>query len=210
MEDLTRKQAHKILEEGAKLNNGAWVKHSINAAKAAERLAEALELDKDKAYIYGLLHDIGRSRNVEKTYVRHIIDGYNYMKSIGHEEIGRYCLTHSFMIKDIHTILGKWDMTEDETEFVISYLNNIEYTLYDKIVQLSDYMALPNQITLVERRIMHVYLRYDFDIGQIDVWKALFRIQAEIEEKLGCSIYKLFPEIKQDISKYMIKDVLTF
>ena len=206
MEELTREQAQEILEEGAKLNGGRWVGHSMNVAKAAERLAEALNLDKDKAYIYGLLHDIGRRAGT--TEVRHIIDGYNYMKSIGHEEIGRYCLTHSFPIKDIKTILGEWDMTESEKEFIKNYLNSIEYTLYDKIVQLSDYMAFPSQITLVERRIIDVYLRHNFDITQIENWRALFRIQAEIEEKLGYSIYKLFPEM--DISKDMIKDVLVF
>jgi len=208
MENLTKEQALIILEEGAEKYNGKWVNHSKNVAIVAERLAEALNLDKDKAYMYGLLHDIGR--RVGTTGVRHGIDGYNYMKSIGQEEVARYCLTHSFTVKDISNILGKWDMTDEETKFVRNYLDNIEYTIYDRIVQLSDYMATSNQITLVERRIVDVYLRYEFDIKSLKNWNIIFKIQAEIEEKLGYSIYKLFPEIKEDISKNMIKDVLEF
>ena len=208
MKNLTRNEADNILIEAQNLNDGKWVKHSMNVARVSETLADNLKLDKDKAYIYGLLHDIGRRNGI--TAVRHIIDGYNYMKSMGYKDIGRYCLTHSCMIKDVYTILGKWDMTEEETKFVKEYLNDIDYTLYDKIVQLSDYMSLPEGLTLIDRRIIDVYLRYGFNEKSLDNWKAIFKIQEEIEEKLGNSIYQLFPEIKEGISQSLIKDILTF
>ena len=208
MQELTRNEAENILAEGQKLYDGKWVPHSINVAKAAERLAENLGLDKDKAYIYGLLHDIGRKTGV--TTVRHTLEGYNYMKSIGHEEVGRYCLTHSCVVKDIHIMLGKWDITEDETKFIVEYLNNAEYTLYDKTIQIADHMGLASGITLIDRRIIDIQLRHGFNEKTLDNWKAIFKVQAEIEEKLGYSIYKLFPEINEEISNKLIKDVLIF
>ncbi|MCL2383214.1 MAG: HD domain-containing protein [Oscillospiraceae bacterium] len=206
---MTREEANNILMESAKLNDGPWVQHCLTAAKIAETLAENLDLDKDKAYTYGLLHDIGRRAG--NTAVRHIMDGYNYLKSIGHEDIGRYCLTHSFMVKDMGAILGAWDLTNEETEFLKDYLDNLEFNLYDKIIQLSDYMGLPGGPTLIDRRILHVYLRYDFDNQQaLNNWRALFKIQEEIEEKLGYSIYKLFPEVEKSISENLVKDVLEY
>jgi len=209
MNNLTRSEAKDILNEAYKLNDGPWYAHSINVAKACSTLAENLNLDPDKAYVYGLLHDIGRRNKDSK--VRHILEGYNYMKNLGYEDVARYCLTHSFMVKDIRSILGTWDTTDDEKRFVRDYLNTTEYTLYDKIVQLSDYLALSDGLTLIDRRILDVYLRYEFSSEvAIKNWKAVFKLQEEIEQQLGHSIYKLFPEVKDEISNSLIKDVLDF
>ena len=58
----TRAEAEKILEEAEQCNLGPWVNHSRITAKCAEKIAELCEnLDSEKAYILGLLHDIGRS-----------------------------------------------------------------------------------------------------------------------------------------------------
>lgn len=60
---LTRKQAEELLVEAEKCNPGPWGDHSRVAAHCAERIARACgDMDPDKAYILGLLHDIGRDR----------------------------------------------------------------------------------------------------------------------------------------------------
>ena len=56
----TREEAHRILEEAEPHNPGPWVKHCITAAHCAEKIAAACGMDADKAYVLGLLHDIGR------------------------------------------------------------------------------------------------------------------------------------------------------
>ena len=54
-------EAHMILEEATQLNPGPWVQHSIYTAQAAQIIADnCKELDSEKAYILGMLHDIGR------------------------------------------------------------------------------------------------------------------------------------------------------
>ncbi len=201
-----KNEAHDILEEASKLNPGKWVTHSENVANVASILAGALGLDKDKAYIFGLLHDIGRRVGVTGT--RHIIDGYNYLKDLGYEEVGRYCLTHSYFVKDIQNIMGKWDFTTDEEIFINKYLKNTEYDMYDKIVQIADCMTLPEGVTLIERRLIDVYIRHGVNEHTIDNWNAVYRTQIEIENKLGYSIYKLFPAIKETFDSKLIKDVL--
>ena len=54
-------EALKELRIAGELNPGPWIKHSENVGIAARNIAHLVpELDEDKAYIVGLLHDIGR------------------------------------------------------------------------------------------------------------------------------------------------------
>lgn len=57
-----RKEAERLLEDAAACNPGAWEEHSRAVALCAERIAAACgDMDSDKAYVLGLLHDIGRN-----------------------------------------------------------------------------------------------------------------------------------------------------
>ena len=56
-----RSEALEILCEAEKLNPGPWVEHSKNVAHCAEAIAKKCEnLNSEKAYVLGLLHDVGR------------------------------------------------------------------------------------------------------------------------------------------------------
>lgn len=44
--------AKDILYKAEKQNPGKWVKHSLNVAEAAKRLANELNLDTNRAYIW--------------------------------------------------------------------------------------------------------------------------------------------------------------
>ena len=49
------------LKAAEEMNPGPWVKHSINVGIAARNIAERIPgMDAQKAYIVGLMHDIGR------------------------------------------------------------------------------------------------------------------------------------------------------
>jgi uncharacterized domain HDIG len=205
---ITREEAHRLLEEAGSMNPGKWVDHSKIVASIAERLADKLGLDKEKAYIGGLLHDIGRRNGV--TGNRHIIDGHTFLTNLGYEDIARYCITHSYFIKNIKYAYGKNDMTNEERDFVQNYLDSVEYDLYDKLVQIGDCMGLPEGITTLERRVMDVNLRYGIAEFTVEDWQSKFKLQSEIETLLGYSIYKVFPEVKESLSKHFIKDLLTF
>ncbi|MBO4440403.1 MAG: HDOD domain-containing protein [Spirochaetaceae bacterium] len=57
----TIEEAMHELEVAGKLNPGPWVKHSINVGIAARNIAEKIpEMNPQKAYIVGIMHDIGR------------------------------------------------------------------------------------------------------------------------------------------------------
>ncbi len=86
-------EAINLLKEASELNPGPWVEHSYKCAEAAKRIATHIDgLDSERAYILGLLHDIGRRVGVHK--MRHGLDGYSYAMSLGYSHVSRICLTH--------------------------------------------------------------------------------------------------------------------
>ncbi len=78
MKILTRKKAEEYLSWAEKQNPGPWIDHSKVVANACEKIAQNVKgMNGDKAYILGLLHDVGRYKGV--TSVKHIYDGYKLM-----------------------------------------------------------------------------------------------------------------------------------
>lgn len=72
---LSIKEAEKELEAGSKLNPGPWVSHSFSVGRNAKLIAEKTKhLNGDKAYVFGLMHDIGR--RVGRSAIMHTLDGY--------------------------------------------------------------------------------------------------------------------------------------
>lgn len=90
------KYSNRGVGECGEIKPRLWVKHSYNVAKAAKNIASQCDMNSEKAYVCGLLHDIGRRTGIAA--VRHIIDGYDYAISQNWNEVARVCLTHSFPI----------------------------------------------------------------------------------------------------------------
>ncbi len=79
-----RYTAELALKKASECNPGAWTEHSRYVAAACESIAShCQELSPEKAYILGLLHDIGRYAGA--TSERHLIDGYRYCMERGWE-----------------------------------------------------------------------------------------------------------------------------
>lgn len=100
-----RAYAEQILEEAGRRNPGPWISHSRYVALAARNIAQACpRLNSEKAYVLGLLHDIGRRYG--RTDMRHSLDGYRYCCECGFPEVGKICMTHSFPNHDIREAFG--------------------------------------------------------------------------------------------------------
>ncbi len=135
--------AEKELEKAGKSNPGPWTNHSKYVALAAKNIAsKCKELDEDKAYICGLMHDIGRYVGV--TSEKHLIDGYKYCMKNGWEDVAKICITHAFMLQDVNSSIGKFDMSKEEFEFMKEFIETVEYDDYDLLIQLCDNLALPS------------------------------------------------------------------
>lgn len=155
---ITRDYAVVLLEDSLKLNPGKWGKHSYNVAGSAEQIAKKIGyLNSDKAYIFGLLHDIGRRYGV--SHIKHVYDGMLYMEDLGYPDIARICLTHSFPVKNIYSYNGKLDLSEDKLFFLESRLASIEYDDYDRLIQLCDAIASADGFCILEVRLIDVAIR---------------------------------------------------
>ena len=209
MKYLDAKTAYKILMEESQKNPGNWVKHSENVGKATKIIAEKIGLNADKAGAMGYVHDIGRIFGTMKE--RHSIMGYLYLKELGYDEAARICVTHIFMKRDITASINSWDGTEDEYQKAKEVLEANEYDEYDKLIQLTDSIALHKGILPIERRLVDCALRYRPEKAQVmyNHWEIILRIQDDVEQKLGHSIYKLFPEIEEEIYR-PIREALSY
>ena len=129
----SREKAEQLLQEGLQKNPGPWGDHSKTAAHCAEKIAAACgDLDPEKAYVLGLLHDIGRTFGVR--HLGHVSDGYSYMKKIGCDEVAKVCLTHSFATQTLEEYIGKYDVSEDELSLIRTEL---EKSVYPKSAPVS-------------------------------------------------------------------------
>jgi len=181
----SREQAMKILEEANACNPGPWRDHSLVTAKCAEYIADECDgMDAGKAYILGLLHDIGRKFGVG--HLSHVIDGYYYMMELGYEEAAKVCITHSFNIKDINMYIGNQDVSAAHLQEIIDLLESYEYDDYDLLIQLCDSVALPEGPVDIEVRMGDVKKRY----GRYpkEKWMKSIEIKEYFEAKMGKSI----------------------
>lgn len=193
----TADQTSAYLSEAETLNPGPWVSHSLKVGEAARAIAEAHpRLDGDRAYAMGALHDIGRREGW--TGMRHALDGYTFMMSEGHDDAARICLTHSFSLQNVNAAFGEWDCSEEELRFVGNCLAQMEYTDYDRLIQLCDALALPSGFCLIEKRMVDVVLRHGLNEHIVPKWKAIFEIKGAFEDVLGRSIYELLPGVVEN------------
>lgn len=187
------------LELAEKMNPGPWVKHVENVANSAKIIAENSEMEGEKAYVLGLLHDIGRRTGIAQ--VRHIVDGYDYAMSKGWDEVARICLTHSFPVKDADSDMGKKDITPNQYKFIKKYINDIEYDDYDKLIILCDALADANGFCILEKRFIDTTRRYGIYPFTLDRWNKTYEYKEYFENKIGKSIYALLPDIEKCIYK---------
>ena len=194
---LTRAIAEKALEFACEANPGPWADHSRYVAQACENIARRCShLDCDDAYIFGILHDIGRNEGV--TSERHLLDGYRYCKARGWDKAAQICISHAFMIQDISTSIGVFDMPAEDKVFMDQFVQTAVYDDYDRLVQLCDALALPTGFCLLEKRFVDVAIRYGSRPVLVDRWKAVLDIKAHFEQIMGCSIYDLLPGVVEN------------
>ncbi len=186
----TREEAEALLREAEPHNPGAWAGHSRTAARCAERIARACgDLDPDKAYVLGLLHDIGRRFGTR--HLGHVIDGYRYMLSLGYDEAARICLTHSFKQGSRTTdgYIGRFDVTGEELAEIRSALKTAPMDEYDALIQLCDAISGAGMVMDIEERMADVKRRYGaYPQGQ---WDANLALKAHFEQKMGRSLYEV-------------------
>lgn len=187
---MNRTTAENLIPEARDLNNGAWIEHSYNVARLAERIAEKANMDSEKAYIFGLLHDIGRRNG--NMQARHAIEGFKILSSIGFEEGARICMTHTFQYKNVDAIYDNWDCSAEEKVFIKNYLDNVTYDDYDKLIQLCDALSLANGYCFAEKKMVNSVIKFGFKETTINKWKAILELKEYFDNRINGDVYLLF------------------
>jgi HD superfamily phosphodiesterase len=181
-----REEAEELLKEAERCNPGPWGNHSRVAAHCAEKIAmECDDLDSNKAYILGLLHDIGRKFGVR--HMGHVSDGYSYMLSLGYDEVAQICLTHSFNNQTTDEYIGKFDTTEEELKMIQDALNVATMDEYDRLIQLCDSLAGAEGVLDIEERMGDV--KYRYGSYPQSKWDSNLALKKHFEGKMGKDIY---------------------
>ena len=182
-----RQEAHRLLAEAEICNPGPWGDHSRVAALCAERIAMASGMDSEKAYVLGLLHDIGRKFGIY--HIPHVYNGYHYMMELGYEDVARVCLSHSFSTPDFRTYIGKFDLEEEKLLEMKKLLAGMVYDDYDRLIQLCDALAMAEGVVDIETRMLDVKRRYG-DYPQ-EKWDMNMQLRTYFEVKAGKDIYEI-------------------
>lgn len=187
-----RVKAMGLLEASYLMNPGPWKDHSVVTAECAYQIARScLDMDPEKAYILGLLHDIGRRFGV--TYLKHVIDGYRYFMDMGYEEAARVCMTHSFSLQNLDGYIGKRDVSGEELDLIDSLLAEYEYDDYDRLIQLCDSIAMPDGPVDITIRMQDVKDRYgDYPAEK---WNKNIELQRYFEQKAGKRLEQILTEM---------------
>ena len=184
----TREEAERLLKEAESLNPGPWGNHCRTAAHCAQAIASKCpDMDPDKAYVLGLLHDIGRRFGVR--HLGHVSDGYTYMLSLGYPAVAQICLTHSFHNLSLDDYIGKRDVSEEELKLIEDGLQKVCPDDYDRLIQLCDALAGSEGVLDIEERMSDVKRRYG--AYPQSKWDANLALKAYFEQKAGEDIYIL-------------------
>ncbi len=184
--------ARRELELAGQMNPGPWVEHSLNVGIAARNIARRIPgMDENKACIVGMLHDIGRRVGIVNI-PKHVYEGYRYALSRGWEEVARICMTHSYPL--MADEFEPSPATEEERA-IRDYIAACQPDDYDRLIQLCDALATDYGFVILEKRFVDVTRRYGIMENYIRGWEVTFRCKEAFEERMGCSIYDVLPDI---------------
>ena len=204
----TREEAEQILEWAKMQNDGNWAEHSRVTARIAETIAKHCDLEPERAYILGLLHDIGRYEGYH-VGLRHITEGYRFLKKKGFDAAARVCLTHSFytrLMPDDEFYLRQ--LKDEDDKKILRGLSKkmqageLGFDEYDRLVQLADCMARNYGVVTINDRFVDIMMRYDFPDLRAQI-AGTWRVKKYFDEKAGQNIYEFF---KDELAKNIMKE----
>lgn len=188
----TKEEAEKELQIAGELNPGPWVKHSLNVGIAARNIAEKIpSMDAEKAYIVGILHDIGRRVGIVNI-PKHVYEGYKFCMEKGWDEVARISMTHSYVLMEEEF---NYEPSTEEEIAIKKYIMNCKVDDYDRLIQLCDSLATDYGFVIIEKRFVDVTRRYGIMEGYVKGWNKTFEIKENFEKIMGCSVYDVLPDI---------------
>ena len=118
---------------------------------------------------------------------------HKYCMKKGWDEPARICMTHSYLrIQEEFSYEPETEHEKAIRDYIMSYGEPDDY---DNLIQLCDSLATDYGFVILEKRFVDVTRRYGIMEGYIKGWEIAFKIKEDFEERMGCSIYDVLPNI---------------
>ena len=183
-----KKEAERILEEAERMNPGPWADHSRYVALCAEAVAAACPgMDPGKAYVLGLLHDVGRRAG--RGQMKHVYHGWKYLNELGYPDAAKVCLTHSYNTQRFEDDMGARDIPPEREEELKAALAACVYDDYDRLIQLCDSFAAAEGVVDILVRMTDVKTRYG--AYPQPKWDRNLELMEYFRAKTGKDLYSL-------------------
>lgn len=183
-------------KEEAKKNSTFLAQHCLNSATAAEKIAQNVkDMDSEKAFCMGALHDIGRM-----TLDRfHGLHGYEFMMKEGHGDIAQVSLTHTFLDNDVDKAEFHFPMNEfreNDIQKTKELISSVELTDYDLLIRFCDYLSVGymDKPCTIEERLSDIQSRYKDKIygeGWDSLTAKVYGLKKYWEGKLSEPLYSI-------------------
>lgn len=196
----TLEEAQKIWQEGYDYRCATtpyperreYVFHSTGVAKAAQTIASrTADMNPEKAYIIGLLHDYGKKYDERASGKFHGRTGFEVLNAMGYPEAAKICLTHTFPDKDFNDA----DYASYRPEWLAwahHELAKVTYDDYDRLIQLCDMFFEGMQMVDFETRFSGIVRRYNLRPEDVSALRRnAERNKKYFDAKTGTDIYQL-------------------
>jgi len=171
--------------------------HVYGTAILAEFISRKLNMDSEKCYIMGLLHDIGKIEG-DRQKRFHGVVGYEMAQKLTTDPlVGRISMLHTFPYNKIPASCRLDDFffgNRKDMEFTHNYVENEPYDDCDLLVQMTDNMAYIRGPVTLEYRITE-WCQRNHKTFLPEYINPSLQLKAYFEKKLGCDIYDLYDEI---------------
>lgn len=169
-------------------------KHSHTVANAAQTIAShTAELDAQRAYEYGLMHDIGKFYLKKSDIYKHPRVGYELLVNT-RPDIAVICLTHPFPdFSNYGHILHYHHEDEKEAQMVFELLSKIDKNIYIELIQFCDKISRMDDYIRWEDKLQWYLKIYNLDPNEItnQYSKHLVKIKQKLDAITGVDVYNL-------------------
>ncbi len=176
------------------LNNLRTISHSKTVANAAKLISKKTKiLDPEKAYTYGLLHDIGKFYLHKNETYKHPRKGYELLRN-SYPKVADICISHAFPdFNSYKHILNYCKKDKIEAERVSSILKTVKKNDYMELIQLCDKLSTLNGYISIESKLEWYQNNYNISLAELNTCYLfpLRNLKNKFDLLSGCNIYDI-------------------
>ncbi|MBQ9335405.1 MAG: HD domain-containing protein [Alphaproteobacteria bacterium] len=168
--------------------------HSHTVANAAKLIAShTTDLNWQKAYTFGVMHDIGKFYLKPEEKYKHPRVGYELLRNT-HPDVALICLTHPFPnFNSYEHILHYHHDDVEEANKVFNLLKNIKEDIYIHLIQFCDKVSRINDYIRWEDKLNWYLETYNLDPNEITNQYSLHlqMIKNTLDTMINGDVYEL-------------------